>query len=309
MADGNAQADIRGIDIDKVAKSFADEEIKLKRFVVNSTTSAREIRWYAKTAGFLDSSDTTGITASQIANVDFKSRPVSVEQSWTRQTSYVRKYFVESPMLAEEDIRDSDISLLITNVRDLVRAVEHQVDLRICDVLSNNFSGATATSGVPNVVKTVYTWDEEGTGSGANIIKDIMTAKVLIRQNGYDPEGAIIMMNSVDHASMLNWLITQKGSSIPAFSSQKVESGVVMELLGLRVVVDENVTPNRTAEGYSGASVVFVPNRSATWKTFTPITSVVTDEPLIGKKIRVAEEGEAILTDPKSVVILYDTRY
>ncbi len=44
MADANAQADIRGIDIDKLAKGFADEEILMKRFVTNSTTSAREIR-------------------------------------------------------------------------------------------------------------------------------------------------------------------------------------------------------------------------------------------------------------------------
>jgi hypothetical protein len=38
-----------------------------------------------------------------------------------------------------------------------------------------------------------------------------------------------------------------------------------------------------------------------------PITSVVVAEPGIGRKIRVWEEGEALLTDPKSVHLITDT--
>ena len=127
MPDTSGQAEIRGISVDKLAKGFADEENVFKRVCTVAKTSAREIRFYRKTAGFLDSTDTTGITASQIANVAPGARPVVVEQSWTRVTSYVRKYFVESPWLSEEDIKDSDIDILATNVRDLVRAVERQV--------------------------------------------------------------------------------------------------------------------------------------------------------------------------------------
>ena len=75
MADTNAMAEIRGIDIDKLAKGFADEESIFKKFVTNTSTKAREIRWYQKTSGFLDSSDTTGITSSHIANISFKALP------------------------------------------------------------------------------------------------------------------------------------------------------------------------------------------------------------------------------------------
>jgi hypothetical protein len=50
-----------------------------------------------------------------------------------------------------------------------------------------------------------------------------------------------------------------------------------------------------------------VPQRSATWKSFTGIGSAVIDDPGIGKKIRVWEEGEALLTDPKSVHLTTDT--
>jgi hypothetical protein len=126
-----------------------------------------------------------------------------------------------------------------------------------------------------------------------------MNAKQMIRAYGYDPEGAILAINSIEHRNLLNYLISVKGSSIPSFASQKVESGVVMELLGLRVVVSENVTTDY--------AIVFVSQRAATWKSFKPISSVVVDDPMIGKKIRVSEEGECLLTDPKAVVLITDT--
>ena len=112
----SGEANIRGLDIDKLAKGFGDEQNQFKKVCTLSTTAAREIRWYKKTSGFLDSTDTTGITASQIANTAERALPVVVEQSWTRQTSYVRKYFVESPTISMEDIKDTDVDILATNV-------------------------------------------------------------------------------------------------------------------------------------------------------------------------------------------------
>lgn len=288
MADKSGQADIRGLDIQKLALGFAEEENVLKRYVRVSPTSAREIRWYSKTAGFLDSTDTTGITASQIANTSDKSRPVVVEQSWTRNTSYVRKYFVESPLMSDEDLRDSDIDLLATNVRDLVRAVARQVDSRIYTVLSTG-------TGVLTAGATADGWDDAATG---NPILDLLTAKQQIRTNGYNPEGAIAYMNPIEHRNLLNYLINVKGSSIPSFASQKVGDGVVMELLGLRVVVSENATTDEC--------LVFT-EMAATWKEFTALTTGVIEEIGIGKKIRVWEEGECILTDPKASFLITDT--
>lgn len=293
MADTSGQAEIRGIDIDKLAKGFAEEEIKLKRFIRNSTTSAREIRWYQKTAGFLDSVDTSGITASQIANTSFRSRPVVVEQSWTRNTSYVRKYFVESPTISEEDIKDSDTDILATNVKDLVRAVEHQVDTRIYNVLSENGSPVNI-----NIVTTNAAWNT-ASYTNVNIVEDIMDAKKQIRDNAYNPEGAVLLLSTLDHKSLITWLIDGKGSSIPAFASQKIETGVVMEILGCKVVVDTNVTADK--------ALLFT-QESATWKSFVPITSTVITDPGIGRKIRVWEEGECILTDPKSVCLISNTQ-
>lgn len=289
MADASGQADIRGIDIDKLAKGFADEENVFKQLCTISTTSAREIRWYKKTSGFLDSVDTSGITASQIANTSERSLPVVVEQSWTRQTSYVRKYFVESPTISMEDIRDTDVDILATNVRDLVRAVARQVDKRIYDVL---------TAGVGNTNAATATWDN-GTQANVNIVKDLLTAKKDIRTDGYDPEGAFLLLTPKDHELMLTNLIFTKGSSIPAFSSGQMDKGVVMDILGLKVIVSTNVDADE--------AMVVVGQRAMTWKAFMPITSVVIDEPGIGKKIRVWEEGEALMTDINAASAITNT--
>ena len=297
MADTSGMADLRGLDVDKLAKGFADEEIILKRFVTNSTTSAREIRWYQKTAGFVAPTTTTGVTGNLMSNIADKTIPRIAEQSWTRNSSYVRKYMIESPMISMEDIKDSDIDILATNVRDLVRAVSRQVDKRIYDVITDNttglpFSGSTVTDSAA----TADGWDDADTGDP---IADLMLAKETIRTQGYNPEGAVLYIHPTEHSHLLQYLISVKGSSIPQFSSQKVETGVVMELLGLQVVVSANATTDY--------AVVFVPNVACTWKSFMPITSVVIDEPGIGKKIRVWEEGEALLTDPKAVYGITDT--
>ena len=292
MADSSGEQDIRGLNIDKLAKGFADESNLFKNFVTKSSTNAREIRWYQKTSGFLESVTTTGMTGDRIANVADKALPSVVEQSWTRQTSYVKKYFVESPTISMEDIKDSDIDILATNVRDLVRAVARKVDKRIFDVITEELS----PSNINTAAATGTGWDD---ASGGNPIKDILVGKRKIRQASYDPEGCVLAMNPIEHEFLLTWLISTKGSSIPAFSSQKVVSGVVMELLGCNVVVSENVTTDYVA--------MWVPSRAATWKSFVPITSVVINDPGIGKKIRVWEEGECLLTDPKAVNLITDT--
>jgi hypothetical protein len=299
MADTSGEQDIRGINIDKLAKGFGEVENVLKRFVVNSKTSAREIRWYQKTSGFLDSVKTTAVTGSRIRNVAERALPSVVEQSWTRRTSYVQKYFVESPTISMEDVKDSDIDVLAGNVRDLVRAVARQVDQRIFAVLTEA-NAATPTIPNPSTVNTAAAtgtgWDDALNG---NPVLDILAGKQKIYAAGYNPEGCILAMNSIEHRNLINYLITVKGSSIPAFSSEKVRSGVVMEILGCNVVVNENITTDY--------AVMWVPDRAATWKSFVPITSFVIDDPGIGKKIRVWEEGECLLTDPLAVHVITDT--
>ena len=292
MADTSGEQDIRGLDIDKLAKGFADQELVLKRYVTNSTTSAREIRWFQKTAGFVATPTTTGITSSFIANVAERALPSVAEQSWTRNTSYVRKYFVSSPTISMEDIRDSDVDILATNVRDLVRAVQNQVDKRIYNVLTESLS--------PSAIQTTASvqdgWDDAVTGDP---IYDLLNGQMKIRQYNYDAGNLILYINPVEHRNLMQYLISVKGSSIPSFASNQLRSGEVMNILNHTVVVSNNATTDYALQ--------FVPQRACTWKSFMPITSVTVEDPGIGTKIRVWEEGEALLTDPKAVHLITDT--
>ena len=292
MADTAAMADIRSLDIDRVAKGFADEAIIFKQYCTVQSTSAREIRWFQKTAGIVDTATTTAITASNIYNAASKALPAVAEQSWTRNTSYVKKFMVESPLLSEEDLKDNDVTLLATTVRDLTRSVAWQVDYRIIQVLTEAYSPSNIQTGAA----VADGWDDDVTGDP---ISDILSAKQAIRAYGYNPEGAVMVLNSIDFKNLIRYLITVKGSSIPNFSSDAVRTGAVMEILGLKVVVSENF-----ATDYA---LVFVPNTAITWKSFMPIQAVTIDDPGIGKKIRVWEQGEAILTDPKAVYLITDT--
>lgn len=291
MAETSGMAEIRGLDVEKLLKGFSDEEIIFKRFVTVTPTSAREIRWYQKTSGYLDTTDTTGMTTSRMANVPQLAQPESIEQSITRQTDYVKKYMVDSPVISMEDMRDADIDILAMNIRDIVRGISRQVDSRIWEVLTEGRIAATTTG----LITVSGGWATGG--ATANIIKDALRAKQTIRAQGYDPEGAQWFMNSTDHTNMMNWLINQAGSNIPAYTSAMIrEPGVAMNILGLNVVVSENVTSNYNAVAQT--------KRAVTWKTFTPITSTTIVDPGIGTKIRCWEEGEAILTDPKAVCLL-----
>lgn len=293
MADIAGQADLRSIDIDKLSYGFAEEQLVLKNFVNVSTTSAREIRWYKKTAGFLDSTDTTGITASQIYNTSHKALPVVVNQSWTRTSSYVKKYAVESEMISLEDIKDSDPDVWGETLRDLVRAVQKQVDVRILTILGDTLG----TGGSVNTAAaTADGWNDTATGDP---IKDINTGIKNIRDYSYDVSNLVIYMNPAEEQHLIDYLISVKGSSIPSFASEQVGKTKLMSIRGCKILVSANMSTDTV--------IMFVPKLACKWKSFMPLKTAVIDYPLIGKKFRVAEEGEALLVHPRAVHVITDT--
>ena len=293
MADAVGQADIRGIDHTMFVTGFADEDSLLKGLVTVKPAKDREIRWFQKTAGFLDSVDTTGITVSQIYNVPERALPTIIGPTWTQNTSRVKKFMVDSEMISEEDLLDNDVQAMATTLRDLVRAVANQVDIRIYSTL---IEAAAATPTTPNPTNTLSTtsiaggWDDPISGDP---IKDILIGNRKIREQSYDTNSIVLYINPIEHQNLMVYLISTKGSSIPSFSSQAVVKGQVMEILGNRVIVSQNATTDNALQ--------FIANRSVEWRTFTPLTSHILDFPGLGKKVRVLERGEGLLTNPKSV--------
>ena len=287
MADTAAQAEIRGIDIVKLVEGFADVDIILKKYVRVMPTTAREIRWYQKTAGYLTSPTSTGITTDMIETAS-KAMPVVIENSYTRQTSYVKKFFASSPLISIEDINDCDPDIWGDIIKDAARAVNKKIDSRILTVLDAAGCGTAAATG--------NGWNVD---ADADPILDFQNAKESIKTYGYATDNLVAYMNQAEEKWLIRWLITVKGSSIPGFSSDKVASGVVMELLGVKVVSD----PNRPTDTVT----IFNPDKAVIWKEFMPMTSAVIDEPGVGKTVRVWAEGEAIRPNPYAVFKITDT--
>ena len=297
MADTSSMAEIRGIDIQKLVEGFKDIGIVLKNYCRVLPCSAREIRWYSKyttstggagmSNGIL-TGPTTTLTTGLIANVGSKALPVAIENAYTRNTSYVRKYFASSPLISIEDLNDCDPDIWADIIRDAVRAVNYQVDARILTVMDANGCGTAAATGSG--------WNVDADGDP---IQDFLAAKESIKTYGYPTDNLVAYMNQAEEKWLLRWLINVKGSSIPSFSSDKVGSGKLMEVLGIKIVS----SPNRATDTVT----VFNPDYAVIWKEFMATTSAVIDDPGIGKTVRVWCEGEAIRPNPYAVFKITDT--
>ena len=89
------------------------------------------------------------------------------------------------------------------------------------------------------------------------------------------------------------------GTHIQIYDRGKVRDIAVTELLGNDIIVSENAVTDSVA--------MWIPQRSASWKAFSAMSTAILTDDGIGKKIRIWETGEAILTDPKSVYLITDT--
>ena len=184
MADSPEMQDIRGLDIDKLVKGFADRDYTFKDDCLVTTTKGDAIRWYQKTAAHLTADD-----PQQVANVGALSIPTFLEPSWTRNTSYVKNYKADG-FVSEEDVIQADVDVLATYVRDLTFAVVKQVDSRIYTV-------ATATT-CQTFATTAMGGDQWDAASAAgNPIKDLLHARKLIEDYDYDTSNLVMWIDPI----------------------------------------------------------------------------------------------------------------
>lgn len=294
MVDTSGQANLRSINLVKGATGFAEEANIFKQFALMKTTSAREIRWFQKTAGFLDTTDTSGITASQIDFVAPLALPEVAEQSWTRNTSYAKKFFLESPTIPLED-DESDVDVVQDNLRDLTRAVQRRVDNRAWDVLTESQSATNINS----TTTTSVGGDQWDAASGLNPVKDVYDALRQIATNSYPIDNAVLAVSPKDYMSLAVYVYNQ-GAQAPAHGDAAVSGRRLLEFAGCRVVVSANVTADYAA--------VFIPEVSISGYQFKAINAEQIRVVGIGVKIRVWEEIEFTLDNPKSVTLIVDTQ-
>lgn len=287
MADTAGQYEIRGLNIDKVAKDYLDEALIFKKFVSVMPTSAREIRYYQKTSGFL-----TPTSPARISAVPYGARPFVLQQSWTRNTAFVKKYFVESELITMEDESDSDVQVFLKTLQDLTSAIAYQVDSDIWNVISENQTPVNINS-----VTATAAWDA---ASGQDPFEDIMECKQKIReQTKGNISNGVLLVSAKGEKDLLVWLVSTKGASIPNMSSNIAGSGQLMSFAGLNLVVSENVTADY--------AMVADLSKACEYKQFKPLSTAIINEEGIGRKIRVWEHGIALLVKPKYVALISNT--
>lgn len=287
MVDGAGQALIRGLDIDKASKDMFEEALIFRKEVKLERTGSRQIRWYQKTSGYL-----TTTTPAKISNIPYGARPFVLKQTWTRNTSYTKKYLLDSEMIDMEDETDSDVQVFLNTAEDLVNAVANDLDGDVWDVVSESQSPTNI-----NDVTSTAAWDA---ASGQNPYADVTEAEQLIREQTKKIPVLKIYLSAKDHKSLKDWLVTTKGSSIPGFSSQLIENKPLLVFDSKQVIVSENVT----------ADFAMVANleRGAIYKEFSGMkTSIITEEQ-IGKKIRVGTNGITLLSRPKYIALISNTQ-
>ena len=234
MADRLDQADIRTLDTDATVKGFALVEYKFKNLCTVTSTSGDSIRWYQETAA-----DLTATSPAAIANIGRLEAFTNLEHTWTRNTSYPRKYGAET-MVSFEDMKLSDIDVMARMLLRLTRAVVEEVDKRIWNVMTESQSAVNINS-----VTSTAAWDA---ASGQDPIEDIMEAKQDIWESNYDADSAVLLLSPKDYKSLVTWLISSKGANIPGFSSDQIVSASVTNILGLKVMVMSEfiAQPNNT---------------------------------------------------------------
>lgn len=290
MADTSGQADLRGIDIDRISKDMFNEALIFKNEVTVQTTSSREIRWYQKTSGYL-----VATAPAKISSIAYGARPFVLEQSWTRNTSYTKKYMLDSPVINMEDETDSDIQIFMNNTEDLTAAVANDLDGDIFDVATENRTPVNINS-----VTSTAAWNA---ASGQDPYKDVSEAERKIRQQTRQKNPQLALyLNALNYDSLKVWLVSTKGSSIPGFSSQLVNDMVLVSFDAKRIVISENVT--------SDYAVLADLSKAVIYKEFTPLTTKIIGEGElsgIGRKIRVYTNGIALLVRPKYVALISNT--
>jgi len=294
MADTRGMQDIFGLDINRTVQgvekfqyNFLDEFQKIK-------IKGDSMRWFTKDPARLAAIGTPSATK----NVSPGSRPATQEVSWTRTTSYVKKYFVEG-FLDKEDITDAEINVYATTLQDLTERLIRDRDVDLYSIMTEALSPTgLAAGGVQTFATTAVGGDQwDAANFAADPIKDFTRAIRLIKAAGF-PDHITAIMDPVAYESLINWLISGKGSSIPGFSSEKIKSGTVMELLGVSIKVSTEATTDY---------VLFtIGKRAQSYAEGEALTGNTTIDPGIGRNIRVWTRGIGFRTNPTGNLLITD---
>lgn len=289
MADSVGMQDIRGETISKIVTGFALREYVFKQLVTIENSNAWKESYYKETAA-----DLTGGLGSAVEGVPRLANFPYGEVTWTKATSSMKKHGMET-RISWEDANTDEIDVVQRSLLRIARAVAKSVDAEIWDVLTENQSPSTINT---LALTAGYEWDS-ATIANRDPIQDILNAKKLIAEDNYNPDSnGYLVLSPKDYANILGNASVRNAGQF--YTDNVTKNGAVGFLLGLKVLVSNNVTEDKAA--------VIIGQECGTWKSVSPLTTATIEEAGIGYTIRSWEIGCCQLKNPEAVCLITNTQ-
>lgn len=287
MADTTGEQDLRAENIEAMVKGFALQEFKMKQVVMISSSNSWSESYYQETADDLTAKGTRSVKGiARLTKFPYG------EVSFTKQTAYMEKYGLEGT-ISWEDEKTNNIDVIARTLLRIARGVAKAVDDEIWDTLSESVTPSTINS---VTIGAGNEWDS-ATVANRDPVQDILNAMKEIAIDNYDPytNETFLIMNPTDYANCLG-----NNKFLTMFKEQVAKNGKVGSILGMTVIVTNSAT--------NDYAMVAIGKMCATWKSASPLTVAVIEEPGIHKIIRAWEVGTTQLTNPEAVCLITNTQ-
>ena len=284
MASKVGDTNVRGENISRIVKVFAQKKFKLKPLLMNISSSNWTETYYKEDRSILTASGTRNI--NQIGR--FSEFP-TVERSWSKVSADHFKYGDEG-IISYEDILTDAFDVQARTLNGIAESIVSAIDTAI-------YAALTAETGTSGTVAAVAYWDDSS-ASTRDPIQDILRGIQAIDENNYDAlEGGLLLLNPHDHASLM---MNSKVINNPSYKTGDVVSnGRVGQICGLTIVKSTSVTDDE--------AMIIINQKSATWQSVVGMTTAVIKKEGISTTIRAWEIGQIQITDPLSIYTITGT--
>ncbi len=285
MADTVGEQDIRGENIERAVKGFANQLFKLKQILLVQSSSDQTETYYRETAA--------PNTAGGNRNVNQVARgalPPELHTSWTKVSTENRKFMGQELIFFEDTITDA-IDVQARVIFKVAEAIASAVDVYI-------YTQLTAEGGTSGNVAASDTWNST-TIANRDPMGDILIGEAAMMANDYDVlQNGFLLLTPKDYGSLLR---NDKIINNPSFKTADVVSnGVVGQIAGLKIIISTNVV--------AGEAMIVMGQRAATWKSAAPLQTAIIEDQGVSKKVRAWEYGHIQITDPLALYTITGTQ-
>ena len=284
MADQVGQADIRGENISRIVKVFAQKKFKLRPLLMSVKSDKWTETYYKEGRDILTAKGTRNI--KEIGRLS--SFP-TVNAEWEKVSAEHYKYGDETT-ISYEDILTDAINVQARSLNRVAESIVNAIDTAI-------YAALTAEATTSGTVAATNPWDDS-TAANQNPINDILRGIQAMTENNYDAlEGGVLLVNPHDYASLMQ---NSKVINNPSFKTADVVSnGRVGQICGLNIVVTTSVTDDE--------AMIIINQRTATWQSVVGMTTALIEEKGVSTTIRSWEIGQIQITDPYAIYTITNT--